>query len=179
MFKEETLLNMLNINPSILNSNDPAQIFNEFTKIEEVINILKDSEKHFKETLKNMAEGAGDKDEKGSFTVRFPDGRWFKKEARTSVSIDTDRVMELDESRRFSFVRPSLTIVVDRKDEQGLLEVLESLSCAGFTELTFEHKIYEDQIEEAFQRGELTAEDLKEIIIRKTAYALTKSKSRG
>jgi len=174
-----TLLHLLGIDGFATTSDDPQKVYEEYRKVEKTLKALKDVENGFKDRLKELAEHKGVLDEKGSYTYTLPNGRWFKKEARTTVSIDKDKVLELDSKKRFSFVKPRFEVTADR-DKEGIVdELVEMISRAyddEIVEIVRDQVICENEIEEAYEKGELTDEDMREIIKRSISYALTKAK---
>lgn len=178
MFKEEALLNMIGVNPLILTADDPIRVYEEYKKVEEAVNIFKESQERFKNKLKELAEKHGEQDEKGSFTCNLPDGSWFKKEARTSVSLNNDKIIEnYLAGRNYSFVSPKVIVKLQQRDLQVAQKLVDEL--VGKEEVAtplLDYEVYPDEIEEAYQEGEITAEDMKELVTTKVTYALTKSK---
>jgi len=177
MEKQEAIHSLLGIDMNVVNSADSGKVFEEYKKVEELKKELSKSEETLKEKLKELAENQGVLDEKGSYKVELPDGRWFKKEARTSVEIDKDKIRELDEERKFSFVRPKIELITDREKEDLIDKAINIiLEETGITEIVKEYDIFEDGIEYAYQNGEIDDNDLREIIKQSVSYALTKSK---
>ena len=173
MDKAAALLIMAGMHPDdVSKSSDPRFLFEEFLRAEEAKNMFETYTKRIREKLFEAADKFGEKDDKGSAKVTFPDGKWFKKEARVSVSINREKVLEKHEITPLSFVKEIPVFDDDKLDE--VVKVVEVHLPEAI--IDFKKEINEAGIEEAYVNGELTDDDIREIITKKVVYALKKSR---
>ena len=171
MERKDALLTMLGLD-SDPSSKSNEQLLDDILKIDEAKKVLDDYYKKAKDILFKVAEEEGEADDKGSLTVTLPNGMWFKKEARVSMSIDEDKVKELNEQKSLSFV--SRVPEINRNYIHEAVELLEKQLPEAIEDFIFE--VDEEGLEQAYANGEITDDELKSIIDRKVSYALKKCK---
>ena len=169
--KEQALLTMVGLDINTLNSDNTKTVFDELLKTEEILAIIDDYKKHIRTRLFELAESYGEKDEKGSFTVELPDGSWFKKEARTSVNLNVDKILEMDKVKNYPFVKGGIELVVPKAQ---LEEIAGALKQQYNIEPEYQYSIDEDELYQAYLEDIISDDEFKEMLDKKVTFALKK-----
>lgn len=138
--------------------------------------IKKDIEEYMKETrdiLFKRAESEGTANSKGTYTVKFPEGGGFSKQARTKVGISLDRLKELNDKKDLGLIKFEKELIDNLDIRDRAFRILEE----ALPEAIVKTEVADETaIEEAYINGKIEDEEMAQIIERKTTYALVKVK---
>lgn len=164
--KDFAVLNVLGIDTEI-NDLSPEGIYRNLRRLKDLKDVLDEHEKILREKAFETAEKVGKQDDKGSYIVKLPDGTWFKKEARTSVKVKKDEAVELLEKKGLEH---RLTPVLDSLDLREVYSVIKNAAPDLAKDVTF--TVEDAELEQAFYQGEITDEELQNLVERKVTFAL-------
>lgn len=170
--KKEAVLSVLGIETDV-ESLDIQGVFKNLARIKALMEILNEHEKSLRDKAFRLAEERGEMDEKGSMIVRLPDGNWFKKEARTSVEVNREEAVELFKRKNLVHrLKPDLSTI----DSREVYAILKKVKPDLVKDITY--TVDDIEIEQAFYNGEITEQELENIIKKKVSYALKLSKKK-
>ena len=169
--KTKAMLKMLGIDPEVLETDSPEEALDTYLKVEDIKDTLDDFRKELRLRMFDIAEDCVEPDEKGSYKLRFADGRGFKKEARTRVTVDKDKVKDLSESKGIKLTKEKPKLADNLDLQEKAFEVLKEEYPEA---IEIEEEVDEQELEQAFYNGEITEEEFEEVVNRKTNYALRK-----
>ena len=162
--KDTAILSVLGLATDELEKLSKEEIYRNLSRTKELGDVLKNYEKELRDIAFSAAELVGDKDDKGSYFVRLPDGTWFKKEARTSVKVKTEEAITLFKEKGLD---NRLSYDISALDPNDIVEYLPPhlMADTSFT-------IKDEDVEQAFYAGEITDTELQELVERNVTYAL-------
>lgn len=153
---------------------DVEKINTIFRNFKEAKKILDDYEKKtLKPFLFNSAEQLGLKTETGGNRVQLEDGTGWEKQARTSVTVDQDLAISLlDRKHLFEYIDYSQTI--SEENMEKVVNILKSVEREDL--ITTTQSVTDKSLEQAYLNGQISDEELSELISRKVTYALVEVK---
>ena len=168
--KDTAILSVLGLATENLEKLSKEEIFKNLSRAKELGDVLKSYEKDLRDIAFSAAELVGERDDKGSMFVRLPDGSWFKKEARTSVKVKTDEALALFKERGLD---NRLTYDISALDPNDIVDYLPPHLMADTT-----FTVKDEDVEQAYYAGEISDEELQDLVERSVTYALKLSKKK-
>lgn len=169
--KSKALLALAGLRSDILGSDNPRVVFDEYMDADDRKAIIEEYVSLLRERLFELAVKYGVSDDKGSSTVMFTDGKWFKKEARTSVSIDKDKLRELANQKGLNLIKYIPKIKKDCEEE-----ALAILATHYGELMELDEVVDESELQQAYMDGAIDDDEFGSIVSKKVNYALKKSK---
>ena len=169
MEKQQALLTMMDLDkdPKELATAEEAYAF--FQRISAIENLVADSGANPLEDVRVGGERR-EADDKGGFTVKFADGTGYQKQARVSMKLLTDKTIQYLKDNNIDGI---LEIVQKPKtDADHLEELVKLLEEVRPDLLEKEEVINEDRLIEAVLNEVIPMDDFKELVERKTTFAL-------
>jgi hypothetical protein len=172
MNKADVLLKALGI--EIGGEMDVNKINEVFRNFKEAKKILDDYEKKtLKPFLFQSAESLGLKTETGGNRVQLEDGTGWEKQARTSVSVDEDKALELFSKKGlYEFIDKEEVIAPE--DNEKVINILKSIERTDL--ITTNESVPVNNVEQAYLMQFINDDELSELISKKVTYALVEVK---
>jgi collagenase-like PrtC family protease len=148
-----------------------GKVFQDFKEAKKV---LEDYEKKvLKPYFFSGAENFGEQTENGGHKVVLEDGTGWEKQARVSVKVDTEKAVDLLDSKNlFEFIDYNESI-----SEENLETVIKFLKAHNREDLiTTSTSVTNESLEQAYLGGNISDEELQDLITRKVTYALVEVK---
>ena len=160
---------ILGIDAGVLQGANVDSLFKQFMRLEKTVNLLQELQADFREKLFEMSVVTGIADGKGSSLVKLADGSWFKKEARTTLSVNLERARELGRAIGEELVSLKPEIRKGGEQEAALILAQDAPHLVEFTEAVDEAKL-----QDIYMAGAITDAQFTALVDRKVNYALKK-----
>lgn len=147
--------------------------YDSYLRAEETKKDIEEYMKEAKEILFGRAVEEGTPNSKGSYTIRFPEGGGFQKQARTRVEISFPKVKELNDKKDLGLIKLERELIDNLDIRDRAFRILEGALPEAIVNIEV---VDEEAIEEAFIDGKIGDEEMGRIIDRKVTYALVKVK---
>lgn len=162
--KDAAILSVLGLATDELEKLSKEEIYRNLSRAKELGDVLKTYEKELRDIAFSAAVLVGEQDDKGSYFVRLPDGSWFKKEARTSVKVKTEEAIALFRDKGLD---TRLSYDISALDPNDIVEFLPPHLMADTT-----FTVKDEDVEQAYYAGEITDEEIQNLVERNVTYAL-------
>lgn len=154
-----------------LSAEEIGKVFKDFKEAKKVL------DDYEKKTLKpyffSGAENFGEETESGGHKVVLPDGTGWEKQARVSVSVNNEASLELMKQKKL-YEHITRDEFVSDENMEAVVNFLKSEGRGDL--LTVEESVNQSDLEQAYLNGNVTDEELSELITRKVTYALVEIK---
>jgi hypothetical protein len=146
------------------------EILDMFNLLKAHEEIIKDAQSKLRDKMFEVAEKAGEKDEKGSTFMRLPNGLGWKKEARNPAPVvNYEAAMELMRKKGLNH-RITLKKTIDEAKMDRVISLLEN-TAPDF--VTKQEVVEDEDIEKAFIEQEITDAEFSSIVTKgQPTYAL-------
>lgn len=166
MEKDKAILSILGLDKEVTNTTEAYELFKEMKYVGD---LMEKELKALRLQMFDFIEKETEPDSKGSFTKEFEDGTGYQKQARVSMKILEDKVLEYAKEKNL----PELVITTkkpSKEKEEELVAEIEKLK--RYDLLDEVQSIDEIELETAVLEGKITMEEFEEMVSRKVTYAL-------
>jgi len=166
MEKFEAVLSILGLDTKPTNASEAYEVFR---KVKEVESIIEKRLKELREDMFELAEKEGVADDKGSFTVEFEDGTGYQKQARTSMSIKKDEVIDYAKAVGLHTIIRHDKVISAEADREEVIKIVEK-ERPDWIDIVEE--VDEEELEKCVLEGLIPMEEFEGLVNRKVTYAL-------
>ena len=147
------------------------EVYDIWKQAREVEDILKKFMESCKKQMFSNAEEEGSKDDKGSVSMVYEDGKGYQKQARVSITMNTEKAISFLRSKGLEELvskRQTLPKTTDERYDT----VVGIIAKENPSLLDTEEYVDEGDLESAIYDGKIESEDLDELVDKKVTYAL-------
>lgn len=147
------------------------EIYDVWKQGKEIEDILKKFMDSCKKAMFVNAESEGSKDEKGSYSMQYEDGKGYQKQARVSISLNQNKAIDFLRSNGLEELVCKKQ-VLPREEDERYATVVGIIAQANPDLLDITEYVEESDLETAIYDGKIESEELDELVDKKVTYAL-------
>lgn len=134
--------------------------------------IVKDFMDDCKKIMFAEAEESGTKDEKGSSSVQYDDGKGYQKQARVSVNLNQEKAIDFLRKKGLEDLITKKQLLPQVDDTERYATVVGIVAQAKPELLDNVEVVEEEDLESAIYEDKIKSEELEELVDKKVTYAL-------